>query len=610
MADKILESKDMAMERIAQTFEQLREEFESRLQHEQNLVENDFVSSILSSIKSDNLFQSNRMVRIIRENGDLLESHQYLSVAAAIRSVELEPGKIQWPRLAQSPASVRVEDEESSNLNDSVSPEVNLTSDWDHKAPLTVDGRHRERPTLSPFMPAKRIFRAKILHLDPFGVVWVIPNDHISFLSQVTSLITSCRTPCLPDQVVVGQLFVCRNSRSLVRGRVLEVKEVSVLYINVDSGQLGQCYREDLYCTTREILSLAPLAIPVKPYGVHKAGKDELDPNQTEKILKSIPRQQVTVWSLQPLDTGIFPLPANIRYDVRVDNDQEGNLALLLVSCGQMKVITTQKEWSKECQEVSLEWLQEPTVPAPPLSSPPHPFPLAVGHWFCVTVQCVYDPLEHNNHHQPIILSPDANKVACHLISLSSDLRFDQEQSEIRSSSRLSENSLSHLNTAFQELRNKLEDDFSRARGVKSLAEGDNVLVDSGLEICRARVIKELGQGEWEIFYTDYGHPSVQPVRNIRAIQRKRIMEPCQMREVFFQMPGSDREMMDIITQLRTNYEDTEREKLLVRIEEIIPPVKIDTSSKELEAIFVTFWKASELPSEGFKGFYKLRQIC
>ena len=46
-------------------------------------------------------------------------------------------------------------------------------------------------------------------------------------------------------------------------------------------------------------------------------------------------------------------------------------------------------------------------------------------------------------------------------------------------------------------------------------------------------------------------------------------------------------------------------EKLLVRIERIIPNLR-----DQQEDVEVTFWKASEFPSEEFSGFFKLISIC
>ena len=46
-------------------------------------------------------------------------------------------------------------------------------------------------------------------------------------------------------------------------------------------------------------------------------------------------------------------------------------------------------------------------------------------------------------------------------------------------------------------------------------------------------------------------------------------------------------------------------EKLLVRIERIIPNLR-----DQQEDVEVTFWKASEIPSQEYSGFFKLIQIC
>ena len=46
-------------------------------------------------------------------------------------------------------------------------------------------------------------------------------------------------------------------------------------------------------------------------------------------------------------------------------------------------------------------------------------------------------------------------------------------------------------------------------------------------------------------------------------------------------------------------------EKLLVRIERIIPNIR-----DQQEDVEVTFWMASEIPSQEYSGFFKLIPIC
>ena len=45
-------------------------------------------------------------------------------------------------------------------------------------------------------------------------------------------------------------------------------------------------------------------------------------------------------------------------------------------------------------------------------------------------------------------------------------------------------------------------------------------------------------------------------------------------------------------------------EKLLIKIE------KIEINDDDREEVTVSFWKASEMSSQGFSGFFKMKNIC
>ena len=398
--------------------------------------------------------------------------------------------------------------------------------------------RLNKRPTLSPLLPASGFFRAKILHIDGEGVVWVVPNDHIKLLSEVAIRTSSCTALMEEDQVDIGKLLVVQAGRTLVRGRILELEEEQVVFLNVDTGEPGQCSLQAVFAISPGLLSIPPLAVPIMLYGMKRRNQSQLEGDRDlTRILATIPRSQVTVSLLEPGPESSFPLPAQVRYREEGEGELERSLGLTLLAGGLMSVVTSHTDWTRQLQLTGLQWLNLPS--SLPLTRLPHPFPLAQGLWLSVTVQGIYFPLDEQ---EPTIQSPHANRVSCHLVPLSSQLHFTFSQKEITSSAEVSIKPLQDLVFAFEDLKDKLEGDAVQGGGdhLMDVRPGDGVLVPVEEEWCRATVLRYLGDEVVQVSFTDYGHNGAFHVKNLRTMKEGRRLEPAYVRELFYQMPESD----------------------------------------------------------------------
>lgn len=412
----------------------------------------------------------------------------------------------------------------------------NLDHDRSVKLLLELPPNAPRRPLLSPLLPVSGFFRAKILHLDSQGVIWVVPNDHIKLLAMVTTETSNCRAVKAEDQVDTGKLFLCQTARTLVRARILEVKEGEVVYQNVDSGELGQSRLRHVFATPPSLLRISPLAIPLKLYGLKWSRSQPDWRDLAARMLEEIPRSQVTVSLLEPGLRSSFPIPAIIRYSSDTEAGLESNLALTLLDQGLVSVITSHTDWTREIQLSGLDWLNLSSHL--PLSHLPHPFPLAEGLWLEVTVQGVYYPLDEE---EPTIQCPHANRVSCHLVPLSRQSQFNLFRKEISRSSQLSEHSLESLELAFQELSEKLgKEAGERGGSLKDVRPGDGVLVSIAGEWCRARVVMHLEDKMVQVYYPDYGHYGKTRIKDLRVMKERSRLEPLQVKEFSYQMPETN----------------------------------------------------------------------
>ena len=396
--------------------------------------------------------------------------------------------------------------------------------------------RLNKRPTLSPLLPASGFFRAKILHIDGEGVVWVVPNDHIKLLSEVAIRTSSCTALMEEDQVDIGKLLVVQAGRTLVRGRILELEEEQVVFLNVDTGEPGQCSLQAVFAISPGLLSIPPLAVPIMLYGMKRRNQSQLEGDRDlTRILATIPRSQVTVSLLEPGPESSFPLPAQVRYREEGEGELERSLGLTLLAGGLMSVVTSHTDWTRQLQLTGLQWLNLPS--SLPLTRLPHPFPLAPGLWLSVTVQAVNFPLDEEK--EPSIESVWANRVSCHLLPLNTSLSFDFCQREITNSARLSKTALESLEVAYEDRREKMRVVAEQEGGVKDVKPGDGVLVFVNQEWCRAEVLRYLRDQVVQVFYTDYGHDGGASTEDLRALKEGRL-EPVQVREFFFKMPETN----------------------------------------------------------------------
>ena len=429
------------------------------------------------------------------------------------------------------PTSPIVQEESNNNLINKNNTRGEKTVEM-YRQKTSPIRKSKLRPMLTPLLPGSGFFRAKIVHIDRRGVVWVLPNDHIRLLAEVTAEISICTDVSEESQVDVGNLLVCQTGRTVVRGRILEVKEGGVVFLDVDTGETGQCELQKVFAITPNLLSISPLAIPIWLYGLEQT-RNLLDGRVVARLLETIPRAQVTVSLLEPGLTSSFPLLANVRYSGRSQAELESNLALTLLEWGLMSVETSHRQR----QLSGLGWLNLSSSLPPPLYNPPHPFPLAEGLWLSVTVQGIYFPLDEE---QPTIECPHANRVSCHLVPLSSDRNFGFCHREITSSAKVSKNPLKALEISYEDLRVKLAADAEQGEGVKAVSPGDGVIVLVGQEWCRATVLRQLRNQVVQVSYTDYGHNGEAHIKDLRTMKEKRRLEPVQVREFSYQMPESN----------------------------------------------------------------------
>ena len=232
-----------------------------------------------------------------------------------------------------------------------------------------VRASRRRKPSLLPLLPEHQHFPAKILHIDQAGVVWVVPSDHLQVQGEVSRLL-QCQTSRLWKTPQVGVLVTCRCSqeqgRVMIRARILKISETEdeIFYINIDSGEMGQCSARDLHEIGRDLLSLPPLAVPLKLYGVKKIREQEKFSRGVDSLLSTIGQLEVRV-SVLKCPPASLPLPVSVRYSLDLPGKAQllGNLALDLLAGGLVEVVSQWSDWDTEYQDHHLHWLLGPSQP-------------------------------------------------------------------------------------------------------------------------------------------------------------------------------------------------------------------------------------------------------
>eukprot|EP00092_Neocalanus_flemingeri_P097061 GFUD01123640.1.p1 GENE.GFUD01123640.1~~GFUD01123640.1.p1 ORF type:complete len:381 (-),score=108.82 GFUD01123640.1:60-1055(-) len=300
-----------------------------------------------------------------------------------------------------------------------------------------------------------------------------------------------------------------------------------------------------------------------------------------------------------------FPLPANIRYTMVEEYD--GNLALDMVDLGPFSVITSLSEWEEEIADHGLEWMLDPMLVPLPLSTLPHPVPLAVGQWLHVSVEGLGYYLVGGEEHEPDVDTPGANKISVHIQPLDSMSTFDNHQQEIRQSLRIISPQVRRLNRSFAEGRAFLANCASTAEMVPFPTVGQSVLVyfkfvEEGGEWCRGTVDAIQSKELVTVHYTDYGHRGHVEVGRLRSMGNQERMMPVELREMVFFMPKSNRELEAVRLDLGQE-SNLKEEKLFVRVDKISPK----EHRREMEEIQVSIWRTVD---GGSNLGFKLSRMC
>ena len=127
-------------------------------------------------------------------------------------------------------------------------------------------------PSIKPRVPQHQVFEGMVTHVDEKAVVWVVPVEDLDSLDDIAAGCLECRDQ--ETEVSPGLLCVAGLGRKLIRVRVLkDLEDGSFLSMNVDSGEMIKCLKENLYKISARLLHIPPLAVPVKLYGVQKFKK-------------------------------------------------------------------------------------------------------------------------------------------------------------------------------------------------------------------------------------------------------------------------------------------------------------------------------------------------
>ena len=149
-----------------------------------------------------------------------------------------------------------------------ITPQTTLTEEEEEHDPAMCG-----RNDILPMVPRQQVFEAALTHADDSAVVWVVPQEDMARLAEVTAKCLKCKEK--ESNVVVGFLYVVRLGKNYVRVRVLrDLGDGKYYAIDVDSGEATICNGGSLFKASRPLLHIPPLAVPLKLYGVKKAVDD------------------------------------------------------------------------------------------------------------------------------------------------------------------------------------------------------------------------------------------------------------------------------------------------------------------------------------------------
>ena len=462
-------------------------------------------------------------------------------------------------------------------------------------------------PDSLPLVPDKQIFSGILTHVDSKAVVWVVLVDNKKKLQSIRSGCQDCKE--IEQEVEQGCLYVTVNPlRGVkVRARLLKIFSGWCLCIDVDSGELFRCCKDQLHKISSQLMRIPPLAIPIKLYGVGRT-KMEIDFSELEKELLSS-SDRVTV-SIMEKDLKQLPLPGYVWYN-KEGEENSGNLAWFLLKKGYVRVCTTYKDWMNEFSDNGLEWLLDPFAPSLQLSSFPCPVPVEVGVWSMVSVEGLFYPLNRHGEEQDVnVNTKDGNLVGCKLLPFSSNkmnlIKKYKHTASLIDSLRVTEQQLINLvqtSITFEEHLNEaaknakvLEEPFLNQKVLAyfSCEDGSGVWSRGIVEFIPRNMNKV-----W-VYFLDYGHRSLIDRDNIRELKGPLMVEPVYCSDVWFPMPGDNGQLRTIRKEIRDSGPGM---FVFVRVDKIIPRGYPDTN--EIQA---SFWKVFE--DQESPGFHSIAKIC
>jgi len=345
------------------------------------------------------------------------------------------------------------------------------------------------------------------------------------------------------------------------------------------------------------LVSIPPLAVPVKLYGVQLRKNCNTDKflSTLVKDLHSSPCQfEVSVLERDP---GQLPLVAQLRYSVEREND--GNLALDLVKLNLCNIITSSEQWIEELYNHGLSWMPDITVPKS-LSCHPHPIPLAVDSWFAAVVHGIPYVLVDGVETDPTIDDDVANRIGVHFYPLSSLKLKDKKGVCIDQNLAVYANEVKAMEESLSRKIESLSNAAKDAQVADSPQKGQDVLIqykytDGSKEWCRGVVEVVLAQDIYSVMLTDYGHRVFVTKQDIFQLNRSEKLMPVHVQYVRFAMPCSNEELFSVRSAFDDDY-------VLMRVENVCE----SSISSEVEEIYVSIWKVSDEPEAGAV----LTQIC
>ena len=382
--------------------------------------------------------------------------------------------------------------------------------------------------------------------------------------------------------------------------------------MNVDSGELIKCLKENLNKISARLLHIPPLAVPVKLYGVQKIKKSLR--MEDFMLTESISGPELGLVTVAVIEESVYtlPLPANI-YFVSNRDKYGGNLAFRMLKMGMVRVIVTHSEWNLEYYDHGLDWLIGMENKLHELSHLPFPLPLAAGMWLQVSVEGQEYKLRSGEEIEPTVHCSDASKVGLRVFPISSN-DFEAEDpclhSEIKHSLRITEEQVSRLTIGFLKFKQRLQESAKTATFPDDLLVGKPVL---GLyqegdisEWCRVNLTGEATRPEHKdsvwAFFIDYGHRAQVKVTNIRTLEEGLAREPVFILEADFKMPDDNHQLKTIRKEIKdVKGEDV---KIMMMVESIVPHTYPD-----LKEILVSFSKAIKT-GEGRLGVHAIAKIC